>query len=560
MTTLWTWPKNVHTWCLLLLWPTALFSQSPAGVPHPTFWFKNTLNAAAAHAATSIVGNHLIDSTEHFFAALEPYRTESSDGTWFWVLIPKFDSSSGVEFARFGDVVINDYGIRVEANGYHYPFVENTPILLHAHYGGSRAYRVRQNLLTAKADSSLFEVAEALFFDRILTDYDRRRVESYLGLKYSLNITINATGLWKDYLAAEGDSLWNSQTDTYFNQQVLGLGHDTVSHWYQVQTATNDTHKIRIAVDTLAFLGHQPRSALSPGSKAVFSLREKRQWGTQLPCDPHSGNPVIWEGWKFKVNHWGTVNTRFAVELDENLVNASVLKPMVVLSSDSGYVDYLPVTTTAGGYRFNIPLDSVEDHVNYYIAMVDSGAVCLSQVIFQTVDAISCGSTNAGGISAFVARELLPAQLTLTTSEQRYVHTIADPYVQINGLSKGVYDLHLANDNGLLALSTVQLGKDCPCAGHPEWNITQTPAERHTTAPRSITLYPNPVQANQTVYVKVNANEQPIEYLIYTRDGRLILQEETAEKRWHCSLPVSGAYVLQCKLESTTLSAQIIVQ
>ena len=57
-----------------------------------------------------------------------------------------------------------------------------------------------------------------MYFDRILTEFDRRRVESYLGLKYSLNVTIKATGIWKDYLASEGDSIWDSQTDKYFNQ------------------------------------------------------------------------------------------------------------------------------------------------------------------------------------------------------------------------------------------------------------------------------------------------------------------------------------------------------
>lgn len=156
----------------------------------------------------SIVGNYTLDSTEHFFDELSDYRTESSDGTWFWVVTPKFSTSNGLEFARFGDVIINDYGIQVGGSWFGYSFEENVPILLEAHYGGSKAHKVHQELLTKKGDSSLFDVAEALYFDRILTEFDRRRVESYLGLKYSLNVTINATGLWKDYLAAEGDSVW----------------------------------------------------------------------------------------------------------------------------------------------------------------------------------------------------------------------------------------------------------------------------------------------------------------------------------------------------------------
>ena len=184
--------------CLLLLFSLGLcvpiHAQSPAGVPNPTYWFKNTMSPGASRLGASIVGNYTLDSTEHFFDELSDYRTESSDGTWFWVVAPKFSTSNGLEFARFGDVIINDYGIQVGGSWFGYSFEENVPILLEAHYGGSKAHKVHQDLLTKKGDSSLFDVAEALYFDRILTEFDRRRVESYLGLKYSLNVTINATG------------------------------------------------------------------------------------------------------------------------------------------------------------------------------------------------------------------------------------------------------------------------------------------------------------------------------------------------------------------------------
>ena len=139
-----------------LIWSLALFigfsteahAQSPAGVPNPTFWFENTIEPNAMFQGVSIVGNHFVDSTEHFFDELEQYQTESSDGTWFWVVTPKFSSSNGVEFARFGDVIINDYGIQVGSSWYSYTYTKGRPILLQAHYGGSRAHKVHQNILT----------------------------------------------------------------------------------------------------------------------------------------------------------------------------------------------------------------------------------------------------------------------------------------------------------------------------------------------------------------------------------------------------------------------------
>tara|TARA_B110001452_G_scaffold251162_1_gene239948 strand:- start:4129 stop:5796 length:1668 start_codon:yes stop_codon:yes gene_type:complete len=536
-------------------------AQSPAGVPNPTFWFENTIEPKAMFQGVSIVGNHFVDSTEHFFNELEQYQTESSDGTWFWVVTPRFSSSNGAEFARFGDVIINDYGIQVGSSWYSYTYTKGRPILLQAHYGGSRAHKVHQNLLTKKGDSSLFDVAEALYFDRILTEFDRRRVESYLGLKYSLNVTINATGLWKDYLASKGDSIWDSQTDKYFNQQILGLGHDTISRWYQVQTATNDSNKLLIAVDSLTYLGHQARVPLAPGSKAVFSLRFKRNWGTQTPCESYTGSPVIWEGWKFRLTDWGNVNTQFAVQLDGNLVSSGVMNPMVVLSSDGTYVEYLRVSQVGGSYRFNIPLDSIENEENYYIAMVDSGVVCSSQVIFKTVDKITCGNANGGSVHAYMSGDLLPAQLIIRNVKGvEQVQSISSSSFEVSGLSKGSYELHLSNANGLLALSGFELGKECACTSNSTWSVKENVKGNRFATNNVLNVYPNPAKAGSEVNFELKGDEKLVRYSIYSGDGRLIAQKESSDPNWSYRFLVSGTYTVQCELENGTLSTQIIIQ
>ena len=552
-----------------LIWSLALFigfstevhAQSPAGVPNPTFWFENTIEPKAMFQGVSIVGNHFVDSTEHFFNELEQYQTESSDGTWFWVVTPRFSSSNGAEFARFGDVIINDYGIQVGSSWYSYTYTKGRPILLQAHYGGSNAHKVHQNLLTRKGDSSLFDVAEALYFDRILTEFDRRRVESYLGLKYSLNVTINATGLWKDYLASEGDSIWDSQTDKYFNQQILGLGHDTISRWYQVQTATNDSNKLLIAVDSLTYLGHQARVPLAPGSKAVFSLRSKRNWGTQTACEANTGSPVIWEGWKFRLTDWGNVNTQFAVQLDGNLVSSGVMNPMVVLSSDGTYVEFLPVSQVGGSYRFNIPLDSIENEENYYIAMVDSGVVCSSQVIFKTVDKITCGNANGGSVQAYMSGDLLPAQLIIRNVKGvEQVQSISSSSFEVSGLSKGSYELHLSNANGLLALSGFELGKECACTSNSTWSVKENVKDNRFATNNVLNVYPNPAKAGSEVHLELKGDEKLVRYSIYSGDGRLIAQKESSDPNWSYRFLVSGTYTVQCELENGTLSTQIIIQ
>jgi len=76
--------------------------------------------------------------------------------------------------------------------------------------------------------------AEAMTFDRMLTEAERRKVESYLGIKYGITLH-RLAGAQGDYISSAGTVFWNSQTNTAYHNRVVGLGRDDISGLNQKQ-------------------------------------------------------------------------------------------------------------------------------------------------------------------------------------------------------------------------------------------------------------------------------------------------------------------------------------
>jgi hypothetical protein len=140
------------------------------------------------------------------------------------------------------------------------------------------------------------------------------------------------------------------------------------------------------------------------------------------------------------------------------------------------------------------------------------------------------------------------------------VQSINSESFTIEGLPKGGYEIHLSNNQGLLALSTFELGKGCTCSGSEQWNITEGSPENTLTSKSLLVAYPNPASAGTYVRFDLDSEEIPLGYKIYSSDGRLVALKETNEKHWEYQFQVSGVYTVQCELESAALSTQIIIQ
>lgn len=95
-------------------------------------------------------------------------------------------------------------------------------------------------------------VAEIFTFAERVSDTDRQKIESYLGIKYG--ITLGASTLaQKDYINSFGTSVWDVSANTNYNYHVAGIGRDDDSDLNQKQSKTiNTTNEVTIGLNEIS--------------------------------------------------------------------------------------------------------------------------------------------------------------------------------------------------------------------------------------------------------------------------------------------------------------------
>lgn len=104
----------------------------------------------------------------------------------------------------------------------------------------------------SQSDSLKFKgkVAEIIVYDRRLDKKQRRKVESYLAIKYGIPLHESSA-----YVSSTGDSIWYSKDHTEYKHRVSLLGRDDESGLYQKQTLHSyGDFNVGIALDRLTYL------------------------------------------------------------------------------------------------------------------------------------------------------------------------------------------------------------------------------------------------------------------------------------------------------------------
>ncbi len=149
-------------------------------------------------------------------------------------------------------------------------------------------------------------IAEVINYPWVLNDLERRKVETYLAVKYG--ITLDQTTP-TDYIASSGDTIWDANINTAYNHDIFGLGRDDIDSLDQrVSKSVNDTTVLTLSMsvdfdttnlsDTRSAMAADLRFLMMgsndstvavndttelPGSGA-YNIRMKREWFVQ-PTD-----------------------------------------------------------------------------------------------------------------------------------------------------------------------------------------------------------------------------------------------------------------------------------
>ncbi|MDX1943590.1 MAG: LamG-like jellyroll fold domain-containing protein [Saprospiraceae bacterium] len=85
-----------------------------------------------------------------------------------------------------------------------------------------------------EADHLTGDVAEVILYRRKLTAPERRKVMSYLAIKYG--ITLDSTVTDQDYVAADGTIFWDWSTNNNYQHDIAGIGRDDCQKLNQKQS------------------------------------------------------------------------------------------------------------------------------------------------------------------------------------------------------------------------------------------------------------------------------------------------------------------------------------
>lgn len=286
------------------------------------------------------------------------------------------------------------------------------------------------------------EIAEVIFYKGIIEDEEARIVESYLAMKYSINITENKDPNLRDYIDVNSYKAWNSQIDEDYNKEVLSLGRLDTIGWYQSQTYTADEESIRLSLSPSNEKGEMPNLAIQDGSLLLLSTKDEN--AQRLDCGEAPNNHI----WKFKLIDWHSEEDKLYVRVDS-------VWPGVEKAILTNGVERLPLKVENNGQQmfFTIPLPGGNGAMppsgqesEFYLSFINEIKDCERYCNVQMPDCLG-GQNEVLRID--IAPEALPAVVRLVhiDSETILNEEVATKDFEIQNLMPGHYRLYIEGNN-----------------------------------------------------------------------------------------------------------------
>ena len=261
----------------------------------------------------------------------------------------------------------------------------------------------KHNSNDSNADSNLDgDVAEVLTFDGILSETDRKKVESYLAIKYGITLNgdtdqlgVTAGNVNYDYVDSDGNVIWT--TDANYRRDIAGLGLDSGYDLnQQISKSVNPNAIVTMAIDTDFSEGNLK-------NRGSITEKDFLIWGndgvalgeitTEIPAS--SVTHRLTREWR--VQKTGTSITNVSVQIDLNgsshTGTVNTLYLMVDKDNDgdfsTGTIEYFPAASLNGDVaQFN--------NVNFDNNNVFTVAT-RALVVIDPCDAAASGNTDTDG-------------------------------------------------------------------------------------------------------------------------------------------------------------------
>ncbi|WP_417607967.1 T9SS type A sorting domain-containing protein [Owenweeksia hongkongensis] len=321
------------------------------------------------------------------------------------------------------------YGAKMQ-----YENLEKNPRILRISYQGKRSFLNQAGVLFEPK----LKLAEIIYFSETLSETQSRIVETYLALKYSINITANDDDELRNYITAEEDKVWSITQDVIYDQEVLCLGRIDSLSWYQTKTFSDDSESIMMSLDSTDELGEMPTVSIENNSMVLFVKRNE-----SFPEQGCSGDQKN-QPWKIKFFNWKSSANIVNFKLEgESIVG---YKPYLIDGVDSIPVG---VKQEMNGICLTIPIPDSVNHKTYYLTWLDTNEGCKSNCAATLT---SCLDPIQNQIIIEIDEEALPADVLLIGANQGEIinRRLSSFRMTFEDLQVDQYHLIIKNDQRVL--------------------------------------------------------------------------------------------------------------
>jgi hypothetical protein len=239
-------------------------------------------------------------------------------------------------------------------------------------------------LIVGGTDSLNFtgKFAEFILYDTTISGNDILKVHTYLAIKYGVCIKD------KNYIASNDSILWDSKKNLQYNQEIAGIGKDSLLYLNQKQSAGNGGDSpLRIAVGSLKITNDENTSQIQEGAFLIWG--NNGQTLTDVNQDTLDTTRIT--------------NMSKSVWLMKNSgVSSRGISTQVVLNASEiyGAININLVINRYGNTTFPIDSsivinpDSVDSEMNYYFSGIqwDTDSSGYDVFGFQVLKSASCNN------------------------------------------------------------------------------------------------------------------------------------------------------------------------
>lgn len=330
--------------------------SAPGGINGASLWSANG-------DSSDFIGNYrsinLLKLKSQADTSIPPMQGAT---TVFLVLKPNFTVATGAQFFELGDIVLYDNQLTHGSSNTMLDFSDQQPKIITLTM--QRSPRVKRNQAPSfqLVDSSLFSVAELIYYPLLRDREDVKRVNSYLALKYSVPITAVTDPNWRDYWTQDQGRYWDFNIDKVYDLRVMGVGKSEDEDFYQTQTQSSSSSFIRWSLDSIKGQGVMPKINVGEDAFLVFSERVPASMAIQYPCVRNGSNPL--GNWKLKPQQWKSKASHLLVSLE--MPSKGGVVDSVFMTDGASYTFIPVVSQAAGTLTYRIPLAPLSDGMHYF--------------------------------------------------------------------------------------------------------------------------------------------------------------------------------------------------